>query len=342
MKLIDDPEPLQKNYLPETIVDRENLVSKLNSGLQGTNNLHIYGERGTGKTHLTRRALSKVDNKTAYIHCIEHDTQYQVLRKLLEKLKREPVSTGHHTSELQRQLEDQAEVFDITVVLDELDFLLFNDGDDLLYTLSRTDGFQIVTISANIEDLREHIEPRTSSTLQSRKLEFEPYTEEKVYEVLADRASKSLKPQSIHRNALKHISTQTQNLCFGLTWLRTSAETSEDSITETTVRENRETAVNSYIDSKLARLSDHHKQLYRAVEQLCRENTSVNAGSVYQEYHSLAGETSSLSDRRLSDFLKQLEKLNLINTEYHYGGKKGKTREIELAGINPTKHSPEL
>jgi len=29
-----------------------------------------------------------------------------------------------------------------------------------------------------------------------------------------------------------------------------------------------------------------------------------------------------------SDYLKQLEQLNLITSEYHYGGRKGKTREI--------------
>jgi Cdc6-like AAA superfamily ATPase len=342
MKLIDHPEPLQNEYLPENPVDRENLVSKLKSGLQGTSNLHIYGERGTGKTHLTQRELQKLDNKTAYIPCIEYDTQYQVLRKVLEILKREPVSTGHHTSELQRQLEEQAEVFDITVVLDEVDFLLLNDGDDLLYSLSRTSGFQIVTISANIENLGEQIESRTSSTLQPRKLVFEPYTEEQVYEVLADRASQSLKPQSIHENALKHISTQIRNMELALTWLRLSAETAEDSITEETVRETREGAVDSYIGSKLSHLSKHHKQLYRAVNELCKEVESVTAGEVYQKYHSLVDDDSSLSDRRLSDFLKQLEKLNLISPEYHYGGKKGKTREIELAGINSTKQSPEL
>ena len=337
MNLIEDPEPLQKEHLPEDPVDRENLVSNLNSGLQGTTNLHIFGERGTGKTHLTQRELKKLDNKTAYIPCIEYDTQYQVLRKVLEKLKREPVSTGHHTSELQRQLEEQAEVFEITVVLDEVDFLLFNDGDDLLYTLSRTSGFQVVTISANIKELREHIEPRTSSTLQSRKLVFEPFTEELVYEVLADRASKSLKPQSIHKNSLNHISAATQNTGFALTWLRISAETTQESITEEVVRETQEEATDSYIDSKLSRLSNHHKHLYEAVEQLCKESGSVTAGEVYQKYHSLADKGSSLSDRRLSDFLKQLEKLDLISTEYHYGGKKGKTREIELAGINSTK-----
>jgi len=124
---------------------------------------------------------------------------------------------------------------------------------------------------------------------------------------------------------------------FALTWLQTSAETTQDSITEETVRETQEEALDSYIDSKLSHLSEHHEKLYEAVEQLCKESESVTAGEVYQRYHSLTDEDNSLSDRRLSDFLKQLEKPNLISTEYHYGGKKGKTREIELAGVSAAK-----
>jgi cell division control protein 6 len=39
---------------------------------------------------------------------------------------------------------------------------------------------------------------------------------------------------------------------------------------------------------------------------------------------------ATLSTRRLSDFLKQLELLDLIDADYHYGGREGKTREIEI------------
>jgi cell division control protein 6 len=71
----------------------------------------------------------------------------------------------------------------------------------------------------------------------------------------------------------------------------------------------------------------------QAVVELSEEKGPiVIAGDIYQRYQTIASERGdkALSDRRISDYLKQLEQLNLISAEYHYGGKKGKTREIRL------------
>ena len=61
----------------------------------------------------------------------------------------------------------------------------------------------------------------------------------------------------------------------------------------------------------------------------------MRTGDIHLKYRELCQtyNENSLTDRRTSDYFKQLEQLNLITSEYHYGGSKGKTREINR--VNP-------
>jgi Cdc6-like AAA superfamily ATPase len=52
-------------------------------------------------------------------------------------------------------------------------------------------------------------ELRTYRPLRPRKFHFKPYTRKQVYEILADRASKSHQPRSVHRNAATDIAPTT-------------------------------------------------------------------------------------------------------------------------------------
>lgn len=330
---LKDETPLQTGYIPEKIINRESVVSKLDAELPGTRNLHLHGPRGTGKTHIVHKELNALGRRTCYISCIEHDTQYQALREILQQLTREAVATGHHTSELQRRLKEQFEALDTTLVLDDLDFLLLNDGNDLLYYLSRlSDGPQIVTISANTQELREMLEPRTYSSLQPLQIQLEPYTGEEVYEILADRASKSLKPRSLHRNALTYIASKTQNTEIALIWLKEAAQKAEQAITEQTVQDTEEEALGAYVERRLEKLTQHHRQIYQIIEKESGQDSVINTGELYRRYQEVSQEQGleTVSNRRISDYLKQLEQLNLIESEYHYGGEKGKTRDIRI------------
>lgn len=335
MPIIDDKTPLEPDYIPDELVDRDTAKSKLQStlGVSGQT-LHLQGSSGTGKTHLLKKFLDGKGTRCCYVSGLEYDTQYKALKAVLEQLTEESVSTGHHTSELQRQLEDQLDVLDPVVVLDDLDFLLLNDGDDLLYFLSRLPNPpQIVVVTSGSDELRNRVESRTYSTLQPRRIEFEPYTGKQVYEILANRASNSLQPRSVHRSAITYIASTTQNPVFALTWLRTAAQTAEETMTEDLVQDVKNDAHDIHTENRLAALSQHHNYLFQAITELSQESGPViQAGDIYQRYQTVTEERDQepLSDRRISDFLKHLEHLNLIEAEYHYGGSKGKTRTINL------------
>jgi orc1/cdc6 family replication initiation protein len=340
MELAKDEIPLKQDYLPETAANRDAEIRQLTHAVGQLQNTHLHGPRGTGKTHLTKKTLEEAEIKVCYLSCIEYDTQYKALRRIYSKLTGESIGTGHHTSELQRKIKDITGAVKTIIVLDELDFLLLNDGDDLLYFLSRleTNGnLGLVLITANHRELVEQVEPRTYSTLQPQRIGFEPYTGEQTYEILADRASKSLKPRTVHRAALTYIASSTQNTGYALTWFRTAVNNADDVVTEELVKSIQEKAYSLYVENQLSPLSQHHKILYQAITEISQESGPVvNTGSIYNRYEIITEERDSkpLSGRRISDYLKQLEQLNLISATYHYGGQKGKTREIRLSQDN--------
>jgi Cdc6-like AAA superfamily ATPase len=142
-----------------------------------------------------------------------------------------------------------------------------------------------------------------------------------------------LKPQTVQKSSLTYIASKTTNPRLGIQWLKTAAKTADKIITETHVEQIEEKAVNEYIDQLLDPFTEHHQLVYKAIQELAENtDTPVRTGDVYESYQELcqATELESLSNRRISDHIKILELLNLIKAQYHYGGSKGKTREISL------------
>jgi len=337
-EVIENMAPLKTQYLPEQFVDRDQEAAALKSAFSNitetsSRNLHIYGPRGTGKTHLTHSVLEELPDRvnTCFVLCSRHDTEYKALKQIYRGITREEISSGYHVSDLQRKVEERTRATETVVVLDEVDFLLLNDGDSLLYYLSRIDNpekLNIITISSNHSQLP--LEERTKSSLQPQRINFPAYTGEELYEVLRQRAEDALISRSVHRNALTYIASTTSNIKYGLHLLQTAARQTDDIINEELIQKLQDHAHREYVEELLEPFTDHHRQLYQAIEELAEEQDgAIRSGSIYSRYKKRCGE-DALSQRRISDYLKQLEILDLIDAEYHYGGKKGKTREISL------------
>lgn len=339
---IENPTPLQPNYVPPEFPHRGEETARLkaaiiNKSSPGHQTLFVHGPRGTGKTHLLLSLLNECPDSvvTCYVPCHQYNTQYKALKQIYQAVTNDEPGDGHHTAALQRTIENRTQAVNVVVVLDELEFILHNDGDDLLYFLSRLDtDLTLILISATLNDLTSRLEERTYSSLQPQRIKFEPYTAEQCYDILVERARKALAPQSVHRQALTHIASTTQNLTAGLHWLRTAAKTAHGIITKHHAKEIQTQAYQNHVEHLLTDFSDHHSRLYQAIHELTQEQekSGIRTGEIYQRHQDLCDtyNEESLSNRRLSDYLKHLEHLNLIKANYHYGGTKGKTREIQL------------
>jgi len=332
---------LESEYVPKTIVNRDEEMSKLINSLTGIDprNTHVYAPRGCGKTLVAQVALDSLPPHTAscYVSCVKHDTQYRVLVELYQALTGQEIGTGYHTSQLQNAVEEEITNEEIVVVLDEIDFLFENGGNggnDLLYFLSRVhgEGLSILTISANYPVLCSILDARTCS-LQPRNIHLEPYSVNETYRILDSRCRNALDENSFSKEALTYVASNTSNIRFGFHWLHQATKNTERRIiTERIVRNARQQAVQCYRDVLLADFSSHHNILLEVLEQLTPDGKSVRAGAIYERYTKVCRMASKepLTNRRISDFLKHLELLGIVEANYHYGGKEGKTRKIRI------------
>jgi len=350
-EIIDTSEPLNRTYLPAQLIDREAEQETLSEAFSAETDtrlqdMHLYGPRGSGKTHLIQQFLTTFPSTvtTCYIPGRPYDTEYKVLEQLLSQLTGKQIGPGHHVSDLQRRL-SKAITLSTVIVIDEIDFLLLNDGDALLYFLSRLDKTAVITISANHRSIDSKLDSRTASSLSPQTLTLNPYTPSETRKILMDRARRALTQQSVERAALSQIASTTSNIAIGLSWLRVVAETADNAVTPKQVDEHRVTGYHEYVTEVLDDFTPHHKRLYETITFMEQDGeVPLVTGTVYDAYRDRCkvADVHPLSERRISDFLVHLELLNLIEATYHYGGSKGKTREIGLVdwARNPDSEQP--
>ena len=241
MSIVDNQRQLQPEYVPGSITDRESERKALKQALNSIHlpNILLHGPRGTEKTLLTRQLITQLEDDIQhhYIDWIHHYTEHKAIRKLHTSITGEDTPQGFHTSKLQRKIEKQLKHVSHLIVLDEADFLLQNNGNSLLYYLSRINkpaNLGITIVSAHTASLQSQIDERTYSTLQPRRIGTEPYTSEQVYQILSERARQSLEPTSLHHEALTYLASATENTKLGFHWLRHTAQNTSQPISEET------------------------------------------------------------------------------------------------------------
>lgn len=328
---------LESDAVPSELINRayEQDVLSTVGETPGQNHLHLHGPRGTGKTVLARTALAACPDTvtTCYIPCITYNTQYKVLKQLYACLADETINHGYHTAQLHDFLGQRLTQEPLMLVLDELDFLLENDGNDLLYFLSRlapNADLSIVGISANYPALSEAVDERTYSSLQPRHLPVDPYTADRAADILTQRVQDVSPDATVHADAVTAVTATTTNIALGLHWLAAALRTTDGPVTPTAVHAVRDDAVHRYRTTLLTDFTPHHTNLLEAIDRLTAGDTRVTTGVVYDEYNDLCRTTGTapLTIRRTSDFLRHLELLHLIDVTHHTGGETGKTRAI--------------
>ena len=325
---------LDPEVQPPTIRHRDEEQARLHTAMTdlGSQHLYVHGPRGVGKTLLVRDALAaSTTANTYYVSCIQNDTQYKVLQRLCDRAVDEDINPGYHTAQLQQRLAAHLRNAPTIIVLDDLPFLLANDGNDLLYFLSRLERYTPLCIVgiATQSSLLTTLDERTYSSLRPQHLAITPYTGDEVVQILGHRIEAALPPGTVTSAALEHLAATTSNLTLGLHWL-TSAAMQAAEITVGVLQTMQEDAVQRYRNALLNEFTWHHTVLLDVIDQATVEAPTVTTGTVYdhyREYCRTAG-NDPLTARRISDYLTQLELLNLIDVTHYYGGERGKTREI--------------
>lgn len=171
------------------------IVETLAPLLDGRNaeNIHVYGEKGSGKTYLLSSVSSKLlsedqDLSVVKVDCRIHDTEYKFLRKIGNFLGGDIPESGYSLT-LARDIFKKAvsESGGVILILENIEMLLNRDGDKMFYFVSRLKNksdISLVTTSSEIKKLKHELSSRTRSSYSCNTIELRNLKTEEAFEIL--------------------------------------------------------------------------------------------------------------------------------------------------------------
>ncbi len=369
-RLFLNREAMRPTYMPDLLPHREQEINNLASILvpalldETPSNVFIYGKTGTGKTAVTKfigKELLKKGDETGnkvnfiYINCEVVDTQYRLLQNIANHFiddwsERIPF-TGWPTDEvfakLKQMIEKQGGV--TVIILDEVDKL---KGDEALYNLSRINTdlqkakVSIVGISNDLK-FTEFLDPRVKSSLGEENMIFPPYDAGELQDILNQRVEIALKKGTIDGEVVPLCSAlaaqEHGDARRALDLLRMSAELAERCKSPRITKKHVKLAQNKIeidrITEVVRTLPTQSKLILLAIllqEEYNRKNETtgtITTGEVYEIYKELSkkSRSDSLTQRRITDLISELDMLGIITARVISKGRYGRTRDIKIS-----------
>ena len=359
-KLFKDREVLRHDYLPDKLPHRESQIRLLGGAVAPVlkdarcSNIFIYGKTGTGKTAVTKYVLSHLEAKAkeygasvrfCYVNCRMTGTEYRIFANLSQSVGLMIPFTGLSVGEVfdrfRAGLDATKTLF--IVVLDEVDALIKNRGDGLLYELTRINEtlhksrVSIIGISNDLR-LKEFLDPRVFSSLSEEEMIFRPYDASELRNILLERSKISFNEGSLSEAALNVCSAlaaaEHGDARRALDLLRVAGEVAERQgaqiVTEDHVKEAERNIEHNRVVEALKNLTLHSKLVLLSVYHL--NKSSVTTGEIYDVYNKICSELGAglLTQRRLGTLVNELDVMGLLNAKVVSMGRYGRTKKIRL------------
>ncbi len=362
--LFREKDVLRHSYTPEVLPHRERevrlLASVLAPVLRGDtpSNILIYGKSGTGKSITSRFICGELHRTgvkmgipvdTVFLNCEVTDTQYRVLQCLAKEFGERVPFTGWPTDKVYRTFVDAIDRRRryVIIVLDEVDRLVANSGDSVIYNLTRINGelknarVSIVGISNDLK-FTSFLDARVQSSLSGEEIVFSPYDAGQLEDILEQRAGLAFKPGVLDEFVVGLCAAlaarEHGDARRALDLLRVSGEIAEregsERVVEGHVRRAKEKIETDHVVEAVRTLPTQSKLVLYAVVLLDEAGGGrrITTGDVYALYGRLCGRVGLdvLTSRRVSDLVLELDLLGILDTVVVSKGRYGRSREIVL------------
>jgi len=361
-RIFRNREVLHPDYIPDTLPHRENEIRRLAEHLlvsaQGMrpSNVLIYGLTGTGKTVVVKYVVSRLKEKAsslnkrldyAYVNTRKLDTTYRVIASIAQSIGLRVPHTGLAISEVYRRYINALDSWGglHIVVLDEVDYYVKREGDDLIYKLVRANEelskAKIVLIGiTNDVNFIENLDPRVRSSMGEIEMVFPPYNAEQLFTILKQRAELAFNQGVIEDGVISYCSAlaarEHGDARRALDLLRVSGEIAEregaERVTIAHVKKATLEIEEGRIYQSVVTLPLHQKLVLKKIVELVEGKGSTTTGEVYTAYSNMMRNLKyePLSLRRISEIISQLDMMGLIISEVVNRGKYGITRIIKI------------
>lgn len=362
-QIFKDREVLRNDYVPEKLPHRELQIrgfgEMVTPALKGSrcSNIFIYGKTGTGKTAVVKYVLNRLEQKArelgapvkvCYANCRLSGTEYRVLSSICETIGVKVPFTGLALGEvfdrLKRGLSSHKLL--LIVVLDEIDALVKDRGDVLLYDLTRInenlDGSKtsIVGISNDLR-FKEFLDPRVLSSLSEEEIVFSSYNANELQDILSERANAAFFEGVLHDGTVglcaALAAAEHGDARRALDLFRVAGELAEregaDKITEIQIRLAEKRIEHDRVLEALANLPLHSKLVLCGVYLLERAKVNRATGDIFEVYCELCEQSGlmPLTQRRVSGLINELDVMGLLTARIVNMGRYGRTKKIRLS-----------
>jgi cell division control protein 6 len=362
-RIFRDREVLRHDYLPNRLPHREEQIRLLGEtvapSLRGSrsSNILIYGKTGTGKTAVTKYVLSRLEIKAkefnaavrfCHVNCRMAGSEYRVFASLCQNLGVEVPFTGLSVGEVfdRFRLSLEASGIIFIVALDEVDALIKDRGDGLLYELTRMNEtlhrskVSIVGISNDFR-LKDFLDPRVLSSLSEEEVVFRPYDAAELRNILLERSAQAFLGNVLSEGAVSLCAAlaaaENGDARRALDLLRVAGEVAErrgaTAVSEDNVREAEKHIEHDRVVEALRNLTLHSKLVVLSVYHMGRANQGgVITGEIQDVYCELCQEIGvpTLTQRRLGTLVNELDSMGLLNAKVVSMGRYGRTKKIRL------------
>ena len=372
--IFKDKRILQSNYTPDTIPHREEQIEQIAKILAPTlkinkpSNIFIYGKTGTGKTLSVRHTTNKICQmaqelqlpiRIIYINCKLKkiaDTEYRLIAQIIREFGKDIPATGLPTDEVYRiffnTIDSKKQI--IILILDEIDQLVKKTGDEILYNLTRINSetkeaqISIIGISNDLV-FTDTLDPRIRSSLSEEEIIFNPYNALQIQEILNCRAKEAFKKEAIEQGVIEkcaaYAAREHGDARRALELLRVAGEIADRECCEKLkIRHLDEAEEKMEKDRIVDIVTTQPKQfqavLYSVILLSTKNKKIIETGELYNLYRKVCVDAGlrSLTQRRVSDVVSELDMLGIINARTISKGRYGRTREILLATNSETEH----
>ncbi len=363
-----DREKLLPDYIPDRLPHREEEIRRL-AGilvpvLQGSrpSNVLIYGLTGTGKTAVTLFVLRGLAARAprfgarfryTYINTRKNDTSYRVIAEIARGMGLRIPHTGLSISYIYERYVEALEKWRgiHILVLDEIDYHVKKQGDDLLYKLLRINEelarskVSVIGITNDVNFV-ENLDPRVRSSLGEIEIVFPPYNAEQLEDILWERAKEAFNPEAITIDVVRYCAAlaarEHGDARRALDLLRVAGEIAERQgdkrVTITHVKQAALEIEHGRIERIVATLPFHTKIVLQAIITNVKIHGKTTTGETYNTYTKLVKTYGyePLTQRRVSEIINELDMLGVVNAVVVNRGRYGKTKIIKIGDMLPT------
>jgi len=358
-----DREVLRHDYIPESLPHREEQIQHIGEMVAPIlkaarcSNIFIYGKTGTGKTAVVKYVLNKLSQKAAefgspmracYVNCRLAGTEYRVFSSLCDVLGINIPFTGLALGEVFDRFKDGLETrkLMLVTVLDEIDALVKDKGDTLLYELTRINETlhnsktAVIGISNDLR-FKEFLDPRVLSSLSEEETVFRPYDAGELQDILFERAKSAFHDDVLLDGAVSLCAAlaaaEHGDARRALDLLRVAGELVEregaKNVTEDHIRRAEKRIEHDRVVEAMKNLPAHSKFVLCSVYLLSKRGVrQIVTGEIYEVYCELCEQlgVTPLTQRRVSGLINELDSIGLLNTQLVNMGRYGRTKKIRL------------